>query len=447
MKKLLISSVLILIISLPIFSYGQAETYSFTLKQSLEFARGNSIDIQKAILDQKQADYAVKEVRGTGLPQVSGSGQFQNFPNLPTQLLPGEIIGQPGTQVPVQFGTSHNLSGGFEANQLIYNQSFLTGLKAAKTSEDLYRLMKISTEEDVVYQVTNAFYQTLELQAQIEAMESNLNKLEQLEGLMKVRYENKLVTKTDYNRLRVNKANLSTQLQSLRNGYEQQKNYLKLLMGMPIASNVELIEDENLDDIDLASLQLEKNESTNTQLLQKQKELNVLNKKNIQAGYYPTLSAFGQQTWQAQRNEFNFFDGEQPWFQQTIIGLQLQVPIFDGFQKRHKVQQSLIDIQKIELDLVNANRAEETQVANAREQLLNGLKSVEVQRENKDLAKEVYDQTNQMYGENVSSLNDLLDAENALREAQVNYYREVLKFRMAELNLLKAQGQLSQLSN
>ncbi len=446
MKKLLAGSLLILIISLPILSNGQVDAHSFTLKQSLEFAMTNSIDIQKAILDQKQADYVVKEVKGTGLPQISGNGKFQNFPNIPTQLLPGEIIGQPGTQIPVQFGTSHNLSGGFDASQLLFNQSFFTGLKAAKSSEDLYRLLKISTEEDVIYQVTSAFYQTLELQAQIEAMESNLNKLEQLEGLMKVQYENDIVTKTDYNRLRVNKANLSTQLQSLRNGYEQQKNYLKLMIGLPISNSIELVEDENLEDIDLSSLQLQNNESTTTQVLEKQKELNILNKKNIQAGYYPTLSAFGSQSWQAQRNEFNFFDGGQPWFQQTIIGLQLEVPIFDGFQKRNRVQQTLIDIKKVELDMVNANRAEETEIANAKEQLLNGMKSVEVQRENKELAKEVYDQTNELYSQNVSSLSDLLDAENALREAQVNFFREVLKFRKAELDLLKAQGQLAQLS-
>lgn len=447
MKKFITAAIMLFGYLNPLILSAQNNEHELTIQQTIGYALTNSIDIQKAILDQKQADYAVKEVRATGLPQILANGQYQNFPNIPTQLLPGEILGQPGVQIPVQFGTNHIMSGGFEVSQIIYNQSFLIGLQAAKSSEDMYRLLKISTEEDVVYQVSKAFYQVLEIQAQIDGLQSNLDKLIKLEELMKSQFENDMITQNDFNRLRVNKANLSTQLQSLKNANQLQKNYLKLLIGMPISDQIILKEDKKLADISLNALQNSSKESINTQLLNKQLELNNLNKANINAGYYPSIVAFGQQSWQAQRNEFNFLNGNEPWFQQTIIGVKLQVPIFDGFQKRNKVQQSLIDIEKIELDLLNNSRAEEAQIANAKEQLLNGLESVKTQLENKALAQDVYDQTNLLYKENVASLSDLLDAENALREAQLNYFRELLNFRKAELELLKAQGQLNQLSN
>lgn len=426
-------------------SAAQDSSYTFSLPEALRYALDNSIQIQKSILDQKQAEYKVSEVFSQALPQLSGSGQFQYYPNIPTQLLPGEIIGQPGTQIPVKFGTDYNLSGGFDISQVLFNQSVFTGLKAVNASEELYRLLKIQSDEDVIYQVSNNFYQVLEIQAQITALDSNVAEMGKLAELMKVQYENELVTKTDYSRLMVNKTNMETNLQSLRTAEEQHKNMLKVLMGMDVSNQLKLQPAEDLQETSLRSLQYEYNNPIQMQLLDKETELNMLNKKAIQGEYYPTLSLFGQQTWQAQRNEFNFFENNEPWFQQTVIGVKLKVPIFDGFYKRSRVQQSEIDIQKLELDQINTKRQLNVGYENAREELVNTIKSVEAQKDNQQLAQEVYDQTQDLYREQVGSLTDLLDAEKGLREAQINYRRELLKYRVAELNVLRSLGQLKQL--
>lgn len=446
MKKKMIGAILVLSASFPPHLKAQVEDQHFTLDQALQYALKNSIDIQKSILDQKQADHLVAEVRGTGLPQVNASGQFQNFPNLPTQLLPGEIIGEPGSMIPVQFGTKYTTTGTIEASQLLYNQQFFTGLKAANASEQLYELLKIQTEEDVIYQVSNAYYQVLEIQAQTKALQANIDRLNEVEKIMKVQQENDLITKTDYNRLKVNRINLETSLQSLNTAEEQSKNYLKILIGMPMNEGIDLIKGEDIEDVNLSALQYEKETPIEIRLLDKQYELNVLNKKSLQAGNYPSLAAFGQQSWNAQRDEFNFFDNGQPWFQQTVVGVQLDIPLFSGLQRHHKVQQAKIDIEKTELDMLYAERGKAMEYQNAREQLLNSMKSVEAQRENKVLADEVYAQTQELYKEHVGSLTDLLDAETSLREAQINYIREILNFKRAELDLLKSQGQLQQLN-
>lgn len=439
------------IIVLVLFVFGivkpvsAQESFSFSLPGALRYALDNSVAIQKSILDQKQADYRVAEVRSQALPQINGSGQLQYYPNIPTQLLPGELLERPGEQIPVQFGTDYNLSGGFDASQVLFNQSLFTGLKAAKSSEELYQLLKIQSDEDVIYQVSSAFYQVLELQAQITALDSNVAELGELADLMKVQYENELVTKTDYSRIMVNKTNMETNLQSLETTKEQQKNMLKVLMGMDVDATLNLEPAENLQEISMRSLQYNYKDPIEMKLLQKQTELNILNQKSIQGEYYPTLSAFAQQTWQAQRNEFNFFENNQPWFQQTIVGVKLSIPIFDGLNKHSRVQQSKIDIQKLELDKVNTKRQLDVQYQNAREQLINSIKSVEAQKKNEELAGEVYDQTRDLYREQVGSLTDLLNAENGLREAQINYRRELLKYRMAELDVLRSLGQLKQL--
>lgn len=441
-NKSLIVLILVAVMLSPLVGKTQSTEYHFGLKDALEYGLENSTAIRQSILDQEQAEYVVGEVRSSGLPQISGEGQFQNFPNLPTQLLPGEIIGEPGTQIPVQFGTEFTTSGTLSLSQLLYSQEFFTGLKAAEGSRELYKLMKIQSEEDVIYQITNAFYQALQLQSQIAILDSNMVTLNKLENLIRAQMENDLVTKTDYSRVKVNKANLATQLQSLKTAHEQQKNYLKLLMGMPIENTLTLDEPEQLENVSLTALNLQKENPIQLRILAKQQALTELQKKSIKAGYVPTLALFGQQSWQAQRNEFNFFDGDQPWFQQTVIGLTLQVPIFDGFNKHHRVQQSRIDLEKLSQQKIMAERQLDMQYENARQQLNNSLASVRAQEENRALAKEVYDQTQLLYKEQVAGLTDLLDAEQAYREAETNYYNELLKFRISELDLLRAQGQI-----
>lgn len=425
---------------------AQVPEYNFTLKEALDYGLENSLSIRQAVLDQEQAEAKVGEVRSSGLPQVTGEGQFQNFPNLPTQLLPGEIIGQPGTQIPVQFGTNYNVSGGIKATQLLYNQQFFTGLHAAKSSGELYSKMRLKSEEDVIYQVSTAYYQVLELQAQVGVLQSNVARLKQLESMMQVQYENDIITQTDLGRLRVNRSNLETGLQSLLSGLEQQTNYLKLLMGMPMEAKLTLVAPEDLEEVTLTALQLDKQVPVEMEILASQQELTELNVQSIKAGYFPTLALFGQQSWQAQRNEFNFFDGDQPWFQQTVVGLQLQVPIFDGLSKHHRIQQAQIDQEKLRVQQTTVERQLDMQYANARQQLTNSMASVAAQRDNRELAKQVHAQTQMLYKEQVVGLTDLLEAEQALREAESMYYRELLKFRRSELDLMKAQGQLNQIT-
>ncbi len=421
---------------------ANAQTHS--LPQLLDLALENSIEIRKSILDQKEAAHLVAETKGTGLPQVNASGRFEHYPNIATQILPGEIIGQPGTSVPVQFGTAYNASGGIDASQLLFDQRFFTGLKAAKSSEELYLLMSIKTTEDVIYNVSALYFQNLELLSQIEVLDSNIAELAKLEEITKARYENQLATKLEYNRVRVNKSNLESQVKGLHSSSSQLHNQLKLVVGVPSSQVISLNTATDLE-VDLSALQFEKIESSTTKVLEKQKELNLLENKSIKAGYYPTLSAFGNYSLQAQRNEFDFFDSDQEWFKTSVLGLQMQVPIFDGLQKRHQVQQSKLRIQKLELDEEMNQLAESINFENAKKQLSTSLTLVNNQEENQALAKEVYEQTRELYQEDVASLTELLDAESAYRNAKSNYIREVLRFKIAELDLLKAQGQLQEI--
>ncbi|WP_020530409.1 TolC family protein [Flexithrix dorotheae] len=429
-------------------AYSQDITDRLALKDCINYALKHSHDVKIADYEYESAENRIKEIRGTGLPQINAFATFDNNLKLPTQVLPGEILGEPGTTLPVQFGTTYSSTGGIEANQLIFDQSYFVGLQATKASREYYALNQLKTDEDVIYHVASNYYNALYLQEQLNIINDNLKKLDQLLSIMKVRVENDLVKSVDYNRVKVNKTNLETQRKSLITSFESQVSRLKYLMGMPIEENISLdntaITTFNEKEV-LKNNNLEIEERIEIQILNKQLELNQLNQKNIQSGYYPSLMLYGRYYFQGLRNSFGDLYSKK-WFDAAVIGLKLNIPIFDGFQKKYKVAQSKIDQSILTENIYKTASYISLEQQTASSQLMNSLESLEAQEENMALAEKVYNQVNSLYKEGVSQLSDLLDAETSLREARIGYNTEVIKIKQAELDLIKAKGHLNSIA-
>ncbi|QCR22719.1 TolC family protein [Pontibacter sp. SGAir0037] len=446
-KHLLLSLLLLLGVR---FSYAQNQSGGnvLTLQEALQYATSNNIGIQKALLDEKGAEYMIKETKGSGLPQINGTGQLSIYPSIPTQLLPGEIVGKPGTYVPVQFGTKYNANAGFELSQLIFSKSYFVGLEAAQTTRDLYELRTRMSQEDVIYNVSSAYLLALQTKEQFNSVEANFNRLVQLEKILTLQYKNDFAKKVDVNRITVNKTNLENQRQALATAYEQQKNALKFFIGMPLDQQIEIENNATLDNV---ALPVNTNaadvltQRVDYQLLQAQKKLYGLNIENIRGKAFPTLAGFGQYSYQAQRKEFNFFDTNQPWFNTFVLGVRLNIPVFDGFQRKNQLKQAQIEMQKTDLDITNLTLGTQLSLDNALKQIATSQLTIQNQERNVSLAQEVYDTTNDLYKEGLSPLTDLLDAEVSLREAQTNLNNERLKYKIAQLDYMKARGELNNL--
>jgi outer membrane protein TolC len=241
--------------------------------------------------------------------------------------------------------------------------------------------------------------------------------------------------------------NLENQRQSLRTAFEQQKNMLKFFMGMPLEEEIGLKDATiMLESVDPATVDVAAATAGKTQfkLLNTQKHLTSLQEKNIMSGYFPTLSAYGQYGYQTQRNEL--FDSNIPWFKSSVIGLQLNIPIFDGFKKDAQAKQAQLEMRKLDEDMDQFTTSTAVTLTNAVSQLQNSQDAIQAQEKNVGLAQEVYETTNQLYKEGLSPLTDLLEAEVQLREAKTNLNNEVLKFKIAQLNYLQATGELQTLT-
>lgn len=439
-------ALIVLLMAVRAPAQSTTELSQLTLEQVLTLTMQNNRSLVSSDYEERIAKEKTKEIRASGLPQLNSSAKFQDYLKIPTSLLPAEIVGgEQGTFVPVQFGTKYNVTAGVDASQLLFSQSYLIGLKAARTSQEYYALNTRKVKEEIVYNVGLTFYNAQISRKQIDIVKANLNKLNKQIEISELQYQNGIIKKLDVDRLRVTRTNLETDIQNLETAHQQQLNLLKYYMNVPV--NQVLSIDTTIDESKGSLIALSEDVNlfqnrTDFQLLNKQKELYNLELKNTQSGYYPSLSAFGSFNTNAMRQEFNFFQSGRPWFQTNIIGLQLNVPIFDGLEKRAKAQQSRLNLMKNENEAQMLKQSIEVELTNANAKLINSRKAFAAQKDNRQLAEQIYSETQLQYKEGLASMTDLLNAETSMREAQNNYIRALIETLIAGLELQKSDGSL-----
>jgi len=410
-----------------------------TLEECMLYAIQNNPNLQSVRLDELMNQTKISEIKSATLPQISGSGQYQDNFSLAEQLLPGEIFGQPGTTLPVKFGVRHTMNVGLNVQQNIFNKSIKSGLKAAEASQAVTQLNTFKTMEDLIYQMAQIYLQLQLTEKQKGLLNANLERVNNLIEIAQIQFEEGIIKKIDVDQLKVNRTNLSSELQNLNIGVAQQKNYLKFYMGMPQKEDIQLAEFviEESEYVLVDQLILEQN--TNLNLLAKQFELTNYELENIKAGYYPTLSAFMNYGWNGQTDKlFSNGEGNELASNTTgIWGLTLNVPIFDGFKKRKQQEQVLISQNQLRLQRQALVNQTELEFANAYQTLSMNRVLLNTQKENMALAEELYNVTKLSYREGVAPLTELLNAETSLKEAQSQYITALLQIKLGELDHLK----------
>jgi outer membrane protein TolC len=417
-------------------------SYSFSLKQAIDYALTHQPSVLNAALDEQIAKQKVNEVRGIGLPQVNASLDLNDFISLPTSLIPGDFFGRPGQYIPVQFGTKYNSTAGITASQLVFDGSYIVGLQATKTYLDLSRKLTARSKIETVEQVTKAYYAVLINEKNIGLLDANIARLHKIYQDTKAMNEAGFVEKLDVDRLEVTLNNLEVTRSQVQSGIGIMNQLLKFHMGMPINANLKLTDTLTENFAAPVTGVADPGKRIEYSLLQTQRKLHELDLKRHRYGYFPSLAAFGSLSYAAQRNEFNFLDSDQDWYKTALIGAKLTVPVFDGLQKQARIQQSKLNIQKTENDINTLRNGINLGVSSATIQYDNAYKTLNLQKQNLDLAKEVVRVTQIKYNEGVGSNIEVINAETSLREAQTNYFKALYDLFIAQVDLQKAQGTL-----
>jgi outer membrane protein len=425
------------------------------LKNALSYALQANQNARKARLDLEGSEHQIDEVRSRALPQVNGSATLTYNPLLQMSALPN-IFGpnpNPNETILIAFGQKWNTNAGISLSQALFDKSVLTGLSAAKATQQFYKLNAQLTEEQIIEQVATNYYQLLVQRQHIIVLDSTIKNAARVQEIIKGQYQNGLAKKIDVDRIAVNLSNLKSQRQQLLNNVSLLENQLKFYMGMPIQTPV-VIPQAELDKIQPQAVyaldSIDVKARTEYRLLKRQEELLHYQKQAYKAEYYPSLSLSGNYSYQGMGNKMPLFKGQSSginWFDAASVSVNLRIPIFNGFATRSRVRQADIELRKINEDIENTSLALNLAHENAKTQINNSIITLNSQKENMKLAEEVFFNTQNNYNNGLASLTDLLDAENSLTEAQNNHSSALLNYRLAEIQLIKAQGELKSLIN
>lgn len=473
----------LLLISLmvPVFAEAQQNqgSQAFSLEQCIQYALDNSVNIKNAVLDEKIADARVKETRGIGLPQVDGSLSLQHNKTLPrffatyetVQGFAGKnadgsnVLDLPGME-PTDVVASQNFfqlpssgTAGLSINQILFNGSYLVGLKAANAYRELSIKSTQQTKEQAVQQVIKAFYGVLINKDRMNLFDNNIARVDSLLKTTKALHQNGFAEGIDVDRIQVTLNNLKAERDKFYNLQELSVQLLKFQMNFPM--------DQPLDVAgDIASLKIDEDllknyelnwdytQRSDYELLESNRELQNLDIKNKHSTSLPSLSAFANLGYSTQSpNISGLFKtttdlsdngqiGPDKWYPYTLFGLSLNVPIFSGLQRSYRLQQAKLNLLKIENNFTSLKSAIDLEVKQAAINYLNAIKSLESQRANTGLAENIARITKIKYEEGVGSNLEVIEAEGSLKESQINYYNALYDALIAKVDLDKAYGKL-----
>ena len=416
---------------------------AFNLDQAVQYALNNHNEVKKSQIAVEDAVYTSKEYTAIGMPKVNGKVGYNYFIKIPTQILPdflspvvdGKLLGYgliqpnqlpPPTNAgfPAQFGTKNNLTAGIELGALLFDGQFFVGLEAQRLLKELYVKQKNITN----YQVKNNV-----IKAYLSILIAEKNKLLLMKNIGNVETTLKEIKA-------INKAGFAEQLD-----VELTKNLLKFQMGYPQEDPIQLTEDL---DMVVNRMKVEKAELDQNLSIQNRPEYPVMQTglkllevklKAIKAGYLPTVVGFGSYSYSLQRT--NLFDkNDNKAFPTGVIGLNVNVPIFDGFDKSSKMQRTKLEISKAKLNISDFERGITLETQNAKTAMKNAFKSLENAERSLTLAQRIYDITQKKYKAGVGTSLEIVQAERDLYSAQSGEINALFGLISAKVDLDKALG-------
>lgn len=429
---------MLMLLIITVQANAQVISNNMSLKDAVTYGMNGNTDIKKQNIAVLQSRQQVQEVISQGLPQINGTAQLIDNLIIPKQLLPGDLIGKPGTYIPVKFGTQYGIPLAINANQLLYNQAYFVGIKQAKALEMFSKVQLEKMQQDVIYNIAAAYLQAAIVTEQSKLIQANLEMVNQSLKVVQSLYENQMARKIDLDQLKVTQSNTQTEYYNSQVLFAFALDQLKILIGYPLADT--LILNEIITDNDMLVSQNTTSNNPSLSLLQQQAIIKQLEIKGINSKYLPTLVAFGQYGYQSQFMKWD----DMYWFNSALIGVQLNISIFDGLLKHHQVKQRKFELQSIQLDKELLEKSLNAEYNNAVNKYLQNQKTVRNQKENLTLAENVYEAMQNNYKNGLASLSDIINSDTGLKSAQSSFLTALFRKKISSLDILRANGSMTE---
>lgn len=387
---------------------------TLSLSDAIDYAMANHPDVRIAQLNVKDAEWRIKENLATGLPNVSLGVNYSHFLIQPS--IPSEAIGfgPPGEKL--RFALRNNLAGKVAVNQLIFNNSYLVGLKAAGLYREYVDLQLEAVKEKLRQSIRDAYLPALLLTESVDILDKNIKNQESLLTETKAIYKAGFAEQLDVDRLDLVSSTLVTERESLLRQRDILINLLKFNINMPVKNQIVLSDDldkllDLYSDINIAE-ELNYKARPDYVTLLKARELNQMQVDLYDKDWLPSVAVFASYDPSFQGNNKLF------WIPSAIAGISVNMPIYDGGLSKAKQERAIIAAMQVDEQTGMLLRAYDLEVENARDQYTNAKQKVEDQERNLALAQRIHDTSQTKFKAGVGSSFEVTQAQAALYQSQ-----------------------------
>ncbi len=425
----------------PFAMQGQTKETVLKLKDCIDYSLKNNPNSTIYTNNVELAQQQKNEALAGYLPQINGSVAFDDNLKRQVTILPAGVFGPHETRL--QFGSQYSTNASVQLDQTIYDQTVFYATAASKAGTAIADLQLLQNNENLIYNTTVAYYQVLIYSEQEKLLLQNEKKYTELLNVLKLQYDRGVAKKIDYDRVKVSMNNITSQKTVLETNKQLALNRLKNAMGMDLTQSL-VVEDSLNYNTQMnmpATLTFDVNNRLDYKIQEKNLVIQDLDVKRKKAAFFPVLSGYARYGGQAYSNQFDMaFDS---WFDYSSVGLKLSVPIFSGLRRYSQLEESKLNYANAQENMKLSINNFQLQYQNSTTQLLSSYTNLNNNKENLDLAKDVFESTSLQYQKGTASLSDFLNSDYAYKEAQSNYITSLLNFLSGRLDYEKSQGTLS----
>ena len=428
---------------LALFFSGAAQETStvLNLNAAIEYGLTNNPNIQNASLEIQKAYKERWATIAIGLPQISVTGNYQNFLELPVSLVPAEFFGgQEGEFSELRFGTTQNMIGSVRMNQLIFDGSYIVGVRASKIFLEISELGYDKTSLEIRKAIIDAYGTVLLAQENAAILAKNKSNIKKtLEETQKI-IANGLAEEENAEQLELTLSRIATQLDYANTLQDITMSMLKWIMGMPEENRITL--EQSLEELvalkmfesnapsvltieNNLDLKFAENDRTSEELLYRYEKSKSL----------PKLSAFISGTYTGNSNKFTFTDPNQKWFGSSLFGINLEVPVFSSLLRSSNTQKAKLALEQAEIRLVDTRNRLSIELKMAVNEMDLALKNYNTSKKDLALAERIEQKNQIKYLEGLSSSFDLRQAQQQLYTTQNQFLQSMKAVIDAKTNL------------
>lgn len=423
------------------FTVNAQENITLSLQQAIDYALKNSYATINADRDVEIAKKKKWETTTIGLPEISAKIDYQNWIKQQVSLLPAEFFGgNPGEFEEISFGTKHNMNGTVTLNQLIFDGSYLVGLQSAKTYLKISENAKEKTELGIREAVINAYGNVLLSEESISIIEKNIKTLEKNLDETNQIFLNGFIEEENVEQLKITLSSVKSQLSKTKNLKTIAYKMLNITLGLDINASVTLTDTltnltkENIK-LELLSNDLTVENHIDYKIAKNTETANELFVKLEQSKSLPTLKSFVNFGYAGYGQEFDFMKKEQKWFDSSLLGVSLDIPIFNSLARSSRTQQAKIELEKARTDLTETEQKLYLLLESAKTNYNFSIEEYETSKQNLSLAERIENKHQIKFFEGISTSFELLEAQRQLYTMQQNYLQAMLNVIANKANL------------